>query len=435
MNKRLTLLLMLAALALSLPAVHAQSPVELHIAWYDDGNEGGVLRAHLDGFQAKNPDIVVIMDTLDYAEGIQKALPQQIQAGEGPDMARLAAFTNLTPYYLNMRVLVQDADYWDRSFPPFVMQAMRPAGDTTGLYGFPNQFAVTGPFINRTLFEQAGIEVPSDSGAAVTWQAWTDAARRVAEATGTPYAIAIDRSGQRVAGAAISQGATFFAPDGSVTIDSPGFRDFANLLIGWHRDGITPADVWVDSSGGDTAPATTAADDFINGQLVFYMSGSWQIANFAQSIGDRFDWEAVPNPTGPGGSAGMPDSASVIVALKETQHPTEVARVMDYLAQRDVQADFAARTLFIPGDLGLAAEGVDYQTKLDSARQSLNTFLAQLPNLTEQAYRMRFYPQNAAIYNAIRNRLGQALAGDMALDDAITRMQQDVDATLAAAVG
>jgi alpha-1,4-digalacturonate transport system substrate-binding protein len=312
------------------------------------------------------------------------------------------------------------------------MQAMRPAGDTTGLYGFPNQFAITGPFINRTLFEQAGIEVPSDTSSAVTWQAWTDAARRVAEATGTPYAIAIDRSGQRVAGAAISEGATFFAPDGSVTIDSPGFRDFANLLIGWHRDGITPADVWVASSG--TAPAT-AADYFVNGQLVFYMSGSWQIANFEQSIGDRFDWEAVPNPTGPGGSAGMPDSASVIVALKETQHPTEVARVMDYLAQRDVQADFAARTLFIPGHLGLAAEDVDYQTSLASARQSLNTFLAQLPNLSEQAYRMRFYPQNAAIYNAIRNRLGQALAGDMTLDNAITQMQQDVDATLAAAVG
>lgn len=428
MSKRFTLLLVLALLALSLSAVHAQSPVELRITWYDDGNEGSVLRSQLDQFQVENPDIQIVMDTVDYAEGIQKTLPLQIQAGEGPDMARMTAFTNMTEYYLNMRDMVKDPEYWDASFPQITMQAMRPAGDTTGLYGFPNQFTITGPYINRTLFEQAGVDVPSDSSDAVTWQEWTDAAKKVAEATETPYAIAIDRSGHRVAGPAISDGATFFDADGNVTIDSPGFRDFANILIGWHTDGITPAEVWIGNSGSYAA----AADYYINGQLVFYMSGSWQIGNFAKNIADKFDWEAVPNPTGPGGSTGMP-GGSVFVALKETKHPAEVARVMDYLVQHDAQADFAARTLFIPGHLGLAAEGVDYQTDSASAKQSLNMFLSQLPNIAEQAYQLNFHPQNSAIFNAVRDRLGQVLTGELTLDDAIVRMQQDVDAALAAA--
>ena len=113
---------------MSFSAVHAQSPVELRMTWYDDGNEGSVMRDLLDKFEADNPDIKVVMDTVDYAEGIHKTLPLQIQAGEGPDMARITAFTGLTDYYLNMRDLVPDADYWDASFPEIALQAMRPAG-------------------------------------------------------------------------------------------------------------------------------------------------------------------------------------------------------------------------------------------------------------------------------------------------------------------
>src|SRR5262249_52734520 len=152
------------------------------------------------------------------------------------------------------------------------IQAMRPAGDTTGLYGFPDSFTITGPYINKTLFDQAKIEVPTGD---VTWQQWTDVAKQVAAATGTQYAIAIDRSGHRVAGPAMSDGATFFDKDGKVTIDSPGFRDFAQLLVGWNTDGLAPSDVWVSNSNSYAA----AADYFINSQLVFYMAGSWQVSN------------------------------------------------------------------------------------------------------------------------------------------------------------
>ena len=425
--KKFAVLLLLALAVMSFSAVYAQEPVTLHMTWYDDGNEGAVMRALLDKFEADNTDIKVQIDTVDYATGILKTLPIQIQAGQGPDMARLTSFTNMSQYYLDMRDLVPDADYWDASFPAIVMQAMRAPDDSTSLYGFPTQFTITGPFINKTLFDQAKIEVPTGD---VSWQEWTDVARQVADATETSYAVAIDRSGHRIAGPAISDGATFFDADGNVTIDSPGFRDFANLFISWHTDEITPADVWISNSSSYAA----AADFFINSQLVFYMSGSWQISNFAQNIGDKFDWQAVPNPTGPGGSTGMPGGA-VLMALKETQHPQEVARVMDYLVQHDTQAEFAAKTLFIPGHLGLAAEGVDFETDNASAKQSLNTFLSQLPDIAPQAYQMGYHAQNTAIFNAIRDRLAQVLTGELTLDDAIVRMQQDADAAIDAAKG
>lgn len=416
-------LVVLALLILALTSVHAQDAVELRISWYDDGNEGTVLRDLLDRFEADNPDITVVIDTVAY-NTILEQLPLQVEAGEGPDMARVTNFDAFKGYYLDLRPYLEDAAYWEASFSPIVFAALRNEDDPEdAIFGFPNQFTVTGPFINRTLFEQAGVEVPGDTA---TWQEWTDAAKAVAEATETQYAIAIDRSGHRVAGPAFSAGATFFNEDGSITIDTAGFREFAQLLVDWHNEGITPAEVWIGSGGSYAA----AADFFINGQLVMYMSGSWQIGRFSTDIGDAFDWEAVPNPTGAGGSTGMP-GGTMMVAFAQTEHPEEVARVMDYLVQKDVMKEFIERTLFIPGHIGLGE--LDYQTDSAAAAAALRVFAAEVPKLSEQAYKLQFGGAAFAINNPIRDRLTQVITGELTMDEAIARIQQDIDDALAAA--
>jgi alpha-1,4-digalacturonate transport system substrate-binding protein len=424
--KRLLAFLMLGILLMGAFAVQAQSPVELRITWYDDGSEGAVLRDLLDRFEAANPDIRVVVDTVAY-NTILEQLPLQVEAGEGPDMARVTNFDAFKGYYLDLRPLVEDPAYWEASFAPAVLAALRSGEeDADAIYGFPNQFTVSGPYINRTLFEQAGVPVPSDTSDNVTWAEWTEAARQVAEATGTPYAIAIDRSGHRFAGPAFSDGAVFFDEEGNVTIDTPGFREMAQQLIDWHAEGLTPAEVWIGSGGSYAA----AADFFINGQLVMYMSGSWQIGRFTNDIGDAFDWAAVPNPAGEGGSTGMP-GGTMMVAFAETDHPAEVARVMDYLASVDALKEFSERTLFIPAHLGLGE--LNFQTDVEAAQEALVTFAAEVPKLSDQAYELQFGGRAFAINNPIRDRLTQVLTGELTLDEAIARIQQDVDDALAAA--
>ncbi len=426
MKQRISICLLLAALLVLVVApMSAQNVVELRITWYDDGNEGAVLRDLLDRFEADNPDIKVVIDTVAYTV-ILEQLPIQIQAGEGPDMARITNFPGLSGFYLDLRPYLPDVEYWEASFPEIVFQAMRTGDDITGIYGYPTQFTVTGPFINRTLFEQAGIEVPSDTRDSVSWEEWTEVTRQVAEATDTPYAIAMDRTGHRFAGPAMSMGAAYFDADGNITIDSPGFRAMAEILFGWHSEGITPAEVWLGSGGSYAA----AADFFINGQLVMYMSGSWQVGRFSKDIGDAFDWEVVPNPAGPGGSTGMPGGAA-LMAIGSTKHPEAVARVMDYLVQVDQMREFTARTLFIPGHLGLGE--VDYETELPAAKQALNAFAAEVPKLQEQAFRLNFHPQNFVVFNETRDRLTQVMLGELTLDEAIERIQQAVDDAVAAA--
>lgn len=427
-----SVLLLLAVLALVVsvaPMVKAQGVVELRMIYYTDGNEDVVTRELLDRFEAENPDIKVVMDVVDYAKGIQENLPIQLEAGEAPDMGRVTQLGQLSPYYLDLTDYVADPQYWEDNFGPY-LQWLRPPGETTGIYGFHTQLTLTGPFINRTLFEQAGVEVPSDSSDSVTWEEWVAAAKEVAEATGTPFAVAIDRSGHRLAGPAISMGATFLDAEGYPrVVDDAGIRAAMEMVADWHAEEITPLEVWAGAGGTYAA----AADFFINGQLVMYMSGSWQIGAFTAKIGDAFDWEAVPNPCGPAACTGMPGGAALVAFDRgEDSHPAEVARVMDYLTSPEAMAEFHARTLFLPGHLGLAAEGVTWDTDNASALKSLDVFTAQIAKLEPLAYTMQAYTYNTVVFNALRDRLGQVIVGELTMDEAMQRAQEDIDAALAA---
>jgi alpha-1,4-digalacturonate transport system substrate-binding protein len=73
------------------------------------------------------------------------------------------------------------------------------------------QLTVTGPYVNKTLFEQANVPLP---GPKATWDDWAEATRKVAKATQVPFAIASDRSGHRFAGPAISTGAKILRRQG-----------------------------------------------------------------------------------------------------------------------------------------------------------------------------------------------------------------------------
>lgn len=403
----------------------AADPVELRFMWYDDGEESAIIREQLDRFEAENPDIKVVMDIVAY-KTILEQLPIQVEAGKGPDFSRLTNMAVMACNYLDLRPHLKDAQYFEDNFPPASLQVFRCEDDTSALHGFPMQFTVTGPYINRTLFEQAGIEVPSDVKENVSWEEWTEVSKKVAEATETPYAIAIDRSGHRVAGPALSTGASFFDADGNWTIDSEGFRSFAEIIKGWHDAGITPKEVWLGS--GDSY--AQAGDYFINAELVMYMSGSWNIGRFTKDIGDAFDWDVVPNPAGPGGSTGLPGGAS-IAAFKSTEHPEEVARVMAYLIQEDVVSEFSARTLFIPGQLAVAEKGVEYATDLPAAKSSLNGYLSEIPKLQAQAFQVLYNPVARVYYGESVNRLSQWILGELSLDDAIERIQQALDEAIA----
>jgi alpha-1,4-digalacturonate transport system substrate-binding protein len=412
------------------PAAATQPPapvqtVELRMMWYDDGKEGEVMRDLLNRFEADNPDIKVVMDTVAYAD-LHTILQTAVEGGQAPDIARITDVPRFRAYYLDMRPYMTDAAAWTSNWPELTLDWMRQAGSNSdGLHGFPTQFTVTGPFINTTLFEQAGVALPTDSNPNATWADWTAAAKEVAEKTETPYAVSIDRTGHRFWGPSLSNGATYVDPATGkfTTIDTPGFRETAQMVIEWHTDNITPREVWVGSGGSYAA----AKDFFVNGQLVLYMSGSWQVGSFTDLIGDNFDWQVIPNPCGTAGCTGIPGGAA-LMAFQNTKHPEEVTRVMEYLSSEDVIREFSARSLFIPGHLGVIAKGIEFP----SSNEALNAFMAEIPKLMDEAYLLQYHTKSFMINTEIRDRLSQVIAGEMNLDEAILKIQEKAEEANAA---
>jgi alpha-1,4-digalacturonate transport system substrate-binding protein len=409
---------LLAALTAGLLATTAAQAGDVRIMWYSDGVEGEVLADLIARFMKDNPDIKVTIDNVAYSN-IQEQLPVQLAAGNGPDIARVTNLKAQAQHWLDLTPYIKDPKYWQENYGD---QAdwMRPDG-STAITGFMTQVTLTGGFANKTLFDQAGVALPD---AKATWDDWAAAAKKVADSQKVPYALALDRSGHRITGPNISFGANYIAADGMPAPLDQSAKDFIAKFVGWNNDGIAEKDVWV-SAAGTTYRA--AAEDFINAQLVFYYSGSWQVPNFATKIGDSFDWVATGSPCGPAACSGMPGGAG-LVAVKYTKNPQDVGKVMDYLASEPIAKEFAERSLFLPANKAVIAKGLDFKTDNAQVKAALDAFVAAGSTTSPSALKLPGWKWSDAYYSSMVGRVSQVIAGELSLEDAYKRIDEDIAA-------
>lgn len=403
------------AMGLSSMAGLAQAG-EVRVMCYQDGVECDVTAELAKRFEAANPGTKIIIDTVPY-KSIVEQLPVQLAAGQGPDIARVTDLGGLSKYYLDVSKDLKNRKYFDDNFGA-TAPWLRPSATDKGVYGFMSQLTMTGPYVNKTLFEQAKVPMP---GAKASWDEWMSAANKVAKATQTKAAVAWDRSGHRFAGPAISYGAKIFDAKGEPVIDA-GYKTAVNKFVGWHKDGSMMREVWAGSGGSTYADSI---GEFINGNVVMVLSGSWQIGALQRRVGDNFDWVAVPNPCGPAACSGIPGGAAW-VALKTSKSPKETAAFLEFMASEAAYAEFTARTNNIPAHAGLAKKGVNYTSADPTSKAALTVFSTGVGQLSPVAYRFQGYKFNRAIMLPTVTRVTQAIVGEMSTDEAVARISTDM---------
>jgi len=399
-----------------LSTVFAQDPIRF--MWYADSEvQTATMQALVDDFMAANPDISVELDVVPYST-ITDNLPLLLETGEGPDLARVTNLGGLASNYLDMSAYV-DSDYWQSNFGPY-LNWLDPEG-TGAISGMQLELTVTAPFVNKTYFEQAGVAMPEPGASWDDWAAATTEVANVMNDAGLEvFPLAMDARTHRFAGPAISNGAMLFDAEGTPAIDDEGFRAMVQKMVDWHADGTMFPDPWL------TLDGALAGDAFANGSVVMLMSGSWKLGGYPDQIGDAFDWTVVANPCGAGGCSGMP-GGSAVVAFSETEQPEAVAKLIDFLAQADNYATYAAQTFSVPANISVASSGVDYPTDNASLKSSLNGFVANVPDLSPVAFQFQGYPKNFALYGSIQDRLSQILNGELDVDTGIERMVSDIN--------
>lgn len=410
--------IILATTALALLSSTAAFAGDVRVMWYSDGVEGQVFKDLIDRFMKANPDIHVTVDEVSYST-VKEQLPVQLAAGNGPDIARVTNLKSLSQYWLDLTPYLKDVDFWKKNYGD-QMDWMRPDGSSI-IPGFMTQITLTGGFANKTLFEQAGVALPGEKA---TWDDWVAASEKVAKSQQLKAAFAIDRSGHRITGPAISYGANYIGADGMPAPLDANAKKYLTDLVKWTADGAADKDVWVSSAG---TSYRAAADDFINSEVAMYYAGSWQIPNFMTKIGTNFDWVAIGSPCGPTACTGMPGGAG-LVAVKSTKNPKDVAKVMDYLASTPVAKEFAERTLFLPSNKEVVAGGLDFKTDNAQAKAALNTFVKATSTTAPLALKLPGWKWSDTYYGALVSRVSQVMAGEMSLDDAFKRIDSDIAA-------
>ena len=136
----------------------AQETKELRFLCFNEGNECEIYADLLSRFSQEHPDIAVAVEVMDEAD-IASHLSEAVDTGGGPDIARIADYPAFAGRYLDLRPLLADADSFAASFQAPFLEAMRADADD-GIHGFPDAAAMVAPFVNVSLFEEAGLPLP-----------------------------------------------------------------------------------------------------------------------------------------------------------------------------------------------------------------------------------------------------------------------------------
>lgn len=403
--------------------VYTTQADDIRFLCYGDGNECEVLQELAETFHAETGH-TVITDVVAY-DVIRDQLENQLQSESGPDVARVTNLGGLNKYYLDVSPYV-DGEKWESHYGATLPWFRAPGGKDTGIYGWMTQLTVTGPYVNVTMFDDAGVDLPKDGA---TWDEWMGALGHVKDALGIDAGLAMDRTAHRWAGPAFSYGAQFFDSSGTPILVDEGFRTYAAKFVEWHKEGLMPQEGWPAGSG---TQYKNAAPLFLSGQTAMHMSGSWMISNYAQNIKD-FDWRAVPAPCGPGGCGAMPGGAAV-VAFKSTNVPEAASMWIDFLARAENAEHFAAKTKNITAHQGLQVSGVNYGNVSPAISQALSVFssnASKAAETTPQAYTFQGYSKNFVIYGVVPDYITRVINGEMSLDDALAAIDKDVAAKIA----
>jgi alpha-1,4-digalacturonate transport system substrate-binding protein len=385
----------------------AQEMQVIRFVWFTDGPDKPAIEGLVADYEAANPNVKVELSIVPFGE-LNQLLTTQASAGQAPDVARVTEPYRFFEHALDLRPYVA-SNFADQFLPEPMKLVTDPSG---AIIGFPHDLTMNGPLVNVSLFKKAGVPLPKGD---VTWQTWFDLAKEVQQKTGVPYAATADRSGHRLDGIIQSFGGSYFTPDGkSLNLSSQRTRDALKYFVDLHKNDTMPLDIWAGGSG-----YVGANQQFINQQLVFYVSGNWQVAQFAENIGDKFEWKAVPNGVNVQ-SGGMP-GGKFVMAFKGSADPGTVAHFVEFLSSNESVEKYASTAMFLPARKDLIESGIKYPMR----SEDMNTFAAGLARLPGTAYSDNYHLKFGAVANIVRDRVTQAITGEVTFDEAMNLMERE----------
>jgi multiple sugar transport system substrate-binding protein len=337
MSKRTLLaLLLLTTLGLSLSGVtvHAQD-VELHWRTRPDNPAESYLYQSISDAIDQSWDGVTLKYEPGASEGADynSSLLSELSAGTAPDVfwipgASLGTFVQ-SGGIANLDSTVQNNRFDLSVFYPQQVSALtfNPATRTNdgAVWGFPRDVSPFALYFNKDLFDEAGVDYPTQQLQAGQWD-W-DAFKKTAEAIHSlskdVYGFGMNAWwGSWSMWVNMAGGSYFTADRSACTLNTPQVATALNYLAGMYKEGV------------GVPYGTDSEQPFVAGKLGMYLNGRWATPNNLQNL--KFNWDAAEVPAGPNGQSNWLFWGAYVMNAK-TAHPAEAFELMTKLVSSDVQ--------------------------------------------------------------------------------------------------
>ena len=281
----------------------------LQLVLSGDTNQGGAFAAAAKKYQEATGITIEVVDvpTADITTKLKNAATAN-------DLPALARVTGLDPLWVNQLQDLSDIAKSRGIDENFLQES--PDGIIPAI---PSDLTAVGLFINKSLFEKAGVTFPTAIEQAWTWDEFIAAVGQVREKAGAKYGVVMDRSGHRLRAMMYEFGSSAFAKEGDKYAGDSKAVETLEYFQKINDDQTMPKSVWLSGEDGNAM--------FKSGQVAAYYSGSWQVADFNKNIKD-FEWLSVPLPKKEVNATNL--GGGFMIAFKDTGQDEEAKKFIDW---------------------------------------------------------------------------------------------------------
>lgn len=339
-----------AALSLLLSCGQASRDCRhLRLVWFGSEEEEKAIRESVAEFEQAYPGYRVTLQPVEWLRYQEKVMTMLL-GRRPPDVARmsvqwckryqlLGAFADISPW-------VSPEERED-----FVPARLASCQAENQLFGLPHTSVGLMVFYNRTLFEQAGVNVPDSPQTTWNWEEFSEAARTVQQKTGVKYGWGVYRGWFPFL--------TFLYQNGGQLLQdhTPGFtnpqnREALEWFVDQHQTGIAPQASW--THGGDSAETL-----FLRGDCAMALTGNWRLSTFSARIED-FDWDVTFLPRKKRRATNVGGENLVVF---KTPKAESAALLVRFLTSPQPMEKFCTGTMFLPTRQTLLDKDLPYRLR------------------------------------------------------------------------
>ncbi len=381
----------------------SSGPVKLEFWNTMEGVEARAMPGIIKEFCAANPGIEVNEVTVEFYKAREK-FKESIKAGAGPDLLRADRFW--INDFVNSNCIAEIAEKEIKEeLEDMVPIARGVVTVNDKFWALPISVDCLALFYNRNHLKEKGVQVPEN------FDDFSAAAATLTDSNLGRYGYFIYPNGWYFEPFFFGFGGQYFAPDGSLAINSDAARKAMEFLLHLkdRLKAVPPVNL-------RSNVYQTMMGSFGSGQVSMIFSGPWAIRTLIAGSAfkdDNSNLGIAPLPQGPYGTF-SPTGCQTMVVSRTTKHRSAAVKFARFMFSPEIQK----RLTMI--NFGLPARRTVFAAPELKKDPYLQTFIRQL----QTSRKVINSPMRGEIYSPLGEKLKQVLNGDLtpeyALNDLVT---------------